>query len=1525
MSNLMKRFYTVILSVAIALCGMLPQTSFAAVPLHTKSLNGPGANSSKLPASLQKGYLAIRPSRPLSLDEMFGLSSPGARRIKSQTISKATASLPEGIEICGTLLSSTPTHDKGVYKMSASGLTPLYTNPDMFYRTYGTVWAGTKYWVVKPEIDASGYLNSLILYTLSTEDWSTVSTGAGNIYYSPVSLAYDPTSQRVLTCGAYLEGDYYLAEMDINTGIAYHIADLPNKSKFSAMAFSAEGELYAFVETGFKQPYVLAKVDKNTGEQTVIGSTGINSYYFFDNACIDPNTDQLYFFHADPIEGTDDAYSAIYSVNKETGAATEIGQLPDNAVFIGTYIEPKPLAGNLPGPATNIKAQFIEDTMDGTVTFTVPSTLADGTPATGRCQYKVKANGKQVSAGNVRYGETKTVNITVDRTGYCDFIVILSNENGRGGIAGATAYAGAATPTPAKDVNLSYADNKLDITWTAARPASDGYFNPDEVSYKIMLLPDSTILTETARGTHYMKNFAAPDTFTVYQALVTASYKGMTTTAAKSNKLSLGSVKPPYLATMEKEYDADGYVFEDVNGDGSTWSYSASDKAIEAMFSFDELPMNDWAFLPPVKLEKGKLYKFSFDARAASAAYEERVEAKVGLSPKSTAMTTELIAPTTVTNKSANISAYFQPETDGIYYFGIHGISDPDKHRLMVSNIAVSAPIEGSAPAAPSNFKVTRNTAGQLKATISVSAPRLDAKGQTLASLEKLEILRDNEVIKTFEAPNPGSVLTHIDNTCTEGEHTYAAVAYNAFGAGLQATASVFIGFDKPSAPVVKVVAGTGDGDAVISWDAVTTDKRGQSFPDGKVKYNVYRAIGGQGVCIAKETSDLTLSDNAVAPDANQVFVTYGVEAVYETKTGDMGTGDILALGKPYTLPYRETFNSRSQYLLAMGNNTPGTYWGTVADNYGVHQQDDNGSMAVMSGLEKGATAILFTGKLKIDGIEEPKLSFYYFDDEPSTNTLEVVLNDGTGWKSIHTVTLGGENASMTWKRVVVDLKPWLGKDMMLGFRGTVVDTRFLYLDNIRVGEIAPVSLEMMSFDAPEKAYTVNGQFTVTAKVANEGLTAINADQYEVAFFRDGGELDRLEGVSLQPGESTAISFGIPLDIFAPELHRVRAEIITDALAADDKADNKSVTMRVSVVKPNYPAVSDLSATRTDTGVALAWSAPQLNPETPTAVEDGAETYKGFSIGLPHSELASDDFVGDWTMVDADGSQTYGIQYAGQALDYENAGLPMAFQIIDYEELGDLAYFQPHSGKGVFVSFASVDKQNDDWMISPELPAIAQEISLYAKSAVPQYGYESFEVLTSPTGKELSDFTLVGAKVETVPSSWTEYKFNLPAGTRYFAIRCTSDNVFALLIDDIKFTARDMTLSTLEIEGYNVYRKNKAVSQSLVVKPAFDTEYVDTEKEYCVTVKYNHGESLPSNIAIVGESGISAAVTAAATAIGIEGRIAVTGAQGLDVTVCTPDGKLMTALRGKDSMEIAAAPGIYIVTLGTKAVKVAVW
>ena len=94
---------------------------------------------------------------------------------------------------------------------------------------------------------------------------------------------------------------------------------------------------------------------------------------------------------------------------------------------------------------------------------------------------------------------------------------------------------------------------------------------------------------------------------------------------------------------------------------------------------------------------------------------------------------------------------------------------------------------------------------------------------------------------------------------------------------------------------------------------------------------------------------------------------------------------------------------------------------------------------------------------------------------------------------------------------------------------------------------------------------------------------------------------------------------------------------------------------------------------------------------------------------------------------------------------------------------------------------------------------------------------------------------------------------------------------------------------------------------------------------YVVTALYDKGESLPSNgfsttVSSVDASGISASVTVR----GLHGSVVVEGADGLNITLFTPDGKAVSSIRASASERISVAPGIYLVKVGNAVFKVSV-
>ena len=214
-------------------------------------------------------------------------------------------------------------------------------------------------------------------------------------------------------------------------------------------------------------------------------------------------------------------------------------------------------------------------------------------------------------------------------------------------------------------------------------------------------------------------------------------------------------------------------------------------------------------------------------------------------------------------------------------------------------------------------------------------------------------------------------------------------------------------------------------------------------------------------------------------------------------------------------------------------------------------------------------------------------------------------------------------------------------------------------------------------------------------------------------------------------------------------------------------------------------------------------------------ITDDFEGYTAFTV---------DPTDGFWTFYDGDGGSTYGFS----GITFEPAYYTGAAIILNGNDVPEIGENYPaHSGNQFLAMFNAVPESQggnegvtntNDWMISGELTN-ATSLSFYARELTTNYGAETMRVLYSTTTNDPSAFQLI--QQESVNSAeWTEYSYNLPAGTKYVAINCTSNDVFALFIDDVTINAQssvaDHTTSTFSIypnpattvlnvnaEGYN--------------------------------------------------------------------------------------------------------------------------
>lgn len=253
----------------------------------------------------------------------------------------------------------------------------------------------------------------------------------------------------------------------------------------------------------------------------------------------------------------------------------------------------------------------------------------------------------------------------------------------------------------------------------------------------------------------------------------------------------------PYLNTFQTTDDQEAFSIIDANGDNDTWDFAYnSDENWFARYTYNEsFDADDWLVSPAFHFEAGKTYRLTFDAW--NKGYDERIEVLLGSDATPEAMTIQVVEPTDVLwEEPQQLEATISVPQSGTYYVGFHAISLADMNKLFVDNVMVDL-YEMEAPAAPTGLTAVQ-TEEQLEVTISFTAPTVKRNGEPLSgNLDKVELMRDGQVIYTAEDVAPGAAISWVDrgDDLTIGQHNYQAVAYNEKGAG-----------DKSELVMVKVV-----------------------------------------------------------------------------------------------------------------------------------------------------------------------------------------------------------------------------------------------------------------------------------------------------------------------------------------------------------------------------------------------------------------------------------------------------------------------------------------------------------------------------------------------------------------------------------------------------------------------------------------------------------------------------------------------------------------------------------------------
>lgn len=1219
----------------------------------------------------------------------------------------------------------------------------------------------------------------------------------------------------------------------------------------SVVSLSCDG-IYVYA-LGFDNN--LYKIDPNTGEETMVGEISLpytsNGQAYGQSFAIDPKTKNAYWAEFD----TPAASSGLYQLDLNDASTTLIADWGLKEIF-GLFIPAPAYLDAAPGMATDLKADFADASLTGTISFNAPVLCFDGeTALDGDLTYVLNVNGEEVATGTVAPGALVSKELTVAE-GMADVAVVMSNASGNGPKAKTSFYAGYDTTEAPANVTLTVSDdNHATLTWDAPTVTlHNGYMGALTYNVWRKVGTESTIVAEGQTETSYNEQLTV-GSLASYSYLVEAVNGTHTSAAAGSNGIVLGS---SLQCPVELKIDAPEvfalFSVVDANNDGSTWSYNAGSQC--ARYSYNKNNNgDDWLFTPQIDMVEGGIYTIELNISSYSSYFKERYEVTIGQGANAEAQTTVLIEPQDVPYYNGNPETQevtFVAPAAGKYNVGIHAISDADSYFIDLYRVAVRAVATAESPEAVV-FSVIPGEKGALNAMLTIEAPAQCISGTSLSAIDKMVVSRDGGIIAELTEVVPGQTYTIDEPELSQGLHKWNVVAYVGESSSPISEVSAFIGKDKP-ADINNAVIADHMTTVTVSWPAVEVGANGGYVDPAEIVYSLYTINDGYLGSLLLETTEtsVTLEENTNEGEAG--LLQYAIRA-----TNSMGEGTLrptlpLLVGAPAALPLTETLPAYTVDNYWWAEVVGTTSWGLTTS---ISANGDNGA-ALWTAAAAAEEASFNSKKLSFAGTHNVLVNCALY-----ATTADMVMN-------IEAVTYDGRvTVAKTIDFADAPVAQWIYVNAMLP--AELADEPYVVvkfhavagaanatvaLDDIKMRDVMNhnITLTMGAPTAVAKGSTANVSVTVT----NNGADTVE----NIPVTLTAGQEEFTQTISsLAVFESVALIFNVETTIF-DEAETLDLEAQAP-YAADEYADDNTASATIQLLTSKAAPVEDLVAEAEDGTVTLTWNATEA---TVTEVTEDFESYDA-PVAFPctpvsqethefTTEVVTEGSLGEWTAYDLDGGRTYTWDNASINWPFVNYG--MGYALFNAEDVfgGVTSDFSQYvfSGMQGLLCINSVPRNgvthNDDWLISPELPGVAQTLRFMANELTTQYGPETLEVLYSTTDKQVESFQLLES-FQVATADWMEISAELPEGTRYFAIRCTSADVFGLLIDDITYT----TGASAPI-AFNVYRNRKLLAT------VEQTSYVDATAgaeayTYAVTALYANGtESVPVCVTVGTTTGI---------------------------------------------------------------------